>query len=402
MGKQRNEALAALMDEYRHTQKSLAAEVNQVADRLGAPAACTERHVRRWLSCEVRWPQQRYLLPLQEIYGRPPEAMGFLPRGASSAVPPPRRSPHRQEDDMRRRSFMATSVITVLGLDRLPEQGRIGASDIARIDGILARLDAHFAGLGGGAVRQAAAELLARLQRATAHCVYSPRIEADLYRAMSAAAACGGWSLHDCGQTDQAARLRHEALQAALLSRDPVASTRAWSDLAVQAEQDRRPREAARITRTALEDRHLRREPRLAALLHARLADYVAADDPRGMGRHLAAAERAYDRAEPNAATSWLSFVSPAELRGLGALAHQSAGRLRRAEQLTVEARDLLGSAYVRNRTYYTLLLAEVQLAQGKRDAAAATAATLETDAIDSTRITGRLTRLTSALGGAW
>lgn len=405
MDSQRNEILAALLHEYGFTHDSLAAEVNRVAEQLlGKPSACTDRHVRRWLSGEVRWPWTRYLLPLQEIFGRPPEALGFIPRGAAStALPvPPQRRPDRGEDEpVHRRSFLAASVVSVLGLDQFPDHGRLGEADITHIEGTLARLDAHFNGLGGGAVRQAADELLTRLRDTAAHCTYSSRIEAKLYRAMSAAAACGGWSVHDCGRPEQAARFRQDALQAALLSRDQLATARAWSDLAVQAEQDRRPREAARITQTALEDRHLRGHPLLCALLHARCADYVAANDPRSMGRHLAAAERAYDRATPGSAPSWLAFLSPAELRGLGALAHQTAGQYRQAEALTEQARGLLGGAFTRNHTYYTVLLGELQLAQGKRDQAHATAVSLDPGPIDSSRITGRLDRLTAALDHA-
>ncbi|MFE6777135.1 hypothetical protein [Streptomyces sp. NPDC057702] len=395
--------MEALLREYGYTRDSLAAEVNRVAEQvLGKPSACTDRHVRRWLSGQVRWPWTRYLLPLQEIFGRPPEALGFVPRSASSAAPAPpqqRLSKGRENGPEGQRSFLADSVVAVLGLDQLPEHGRIGASDIARIDSALARLDSHFNGLGGGAVSEAASELLIRLRRTAADCTYSSRIEAELYRTMSAAAACGGWSSHDCGRPERAARLRHDALQAALLSRDPAAVTRAWSDLAVQAEQEQRPREAARIVQTALDERHLRHAPQLAALLHARLADYLAADDPRGMGRHLAAADRAYDRVSAADAASWLAFLTPAELRGLGALAHQSAGQYGRAEALTAEARGLLGSGFPRNHAYYTVLLGELQLAQGKRDAAKATAATLHSAPIDSVRITSRLHQLTAALG---
>jgi hypothetical protein len=81
MERQRNTALEALLTEVGYTHQELADEVNRVAeDRFGTPANCTDRHVRRWISGEVQWPWCRYLLPLQEIFGRSPEAMGFVPR----------------------------------------------------------------------------------------------------------------------------------------------------------------------------------------------------------------------------------------------------------------------------------------------------------------------------------
>jgi hypothetical protein len=97
-------------------------------------------------------------------------------------------------------------------------------------------MDAHFNGLGGGVLVDVAADYLARLQRALDHCAYGERIERALHRAVADVAACAGWSAHDCGDYARAAQLRNEALQAALLARDPVAVTRAWSDLAAQAE----------------------------------------------------------------------------------------------------------------------------------------------------------------------
>ncbi|WP_228180072.1 hypothetical protein [Streptomyces anulatus] len=85
-----NTILSTLLGEYGFTHRSLADEVNQVSGRIfGRPGAATDRDVRRWISGAVRWPTGRYLLPLAEIFDRPPEAMGFVPRGHSSRLPSP-------------------------------------------------------------------------------------------------------------------------------------------------------------------------------------------------------------------------------------------------------------------------------------------------------------------------
>ncbi|MGC9541966.1 hypothetical protein [Streptomyces sp. UG1] len=215
---------------------------------------------------------------------------------------------------------------------------------------------------------------------------------------MADVAACAGRSAHDCGDYARADQFRNQALQAALLAREPLAVTRAWSDLAAQAEHAGRPAEAARINRAALTERHLRAQPLITALLHARLADCLAQTrDATGMGRQLAAAERAYDRADTVGAPSWLSFLTPAELTGLGAIAHQSAGQYARAEQQTAQALDLLDTRFSRNRAYYTVLLAELQLAQGHRGQAAETASTVPVSGVASSRITARLHRVAKA-----
>ncbi|MEV6589316.1 transcriptional regulator [Streptomyces acidicola] len=401
MPKQRNTTLEALLTEFGYTHQQLADEVNRIAlDEYGTPANCTDRHVRRWIRGDARWPWPRYLLPLQDIFGRTPEGMGFVPRKTpQNAVATPRPAPAKEHRPVQRRSFIASALVTALGIDQAPERGRLGMADVDRIQGTITRLDAHFNGLGGGALVEVATDYLARLQRALDHCTFGERVERSLMRAVADVAACAGWSAHDCGDYARAAQLRNQALQAALLVRDPVAVTRAWSDLAAQAEHAGRPAEATRINRAALAERHLRSQPLVAALLHARLADCLAqTGDPKGMGRHLAAAERVYDRADPVGAASWLAFLTPAELSGLGAIAHQSAGLYARAEDQTMHTLDLLDERFARNCTYYTVLLAELQLAQGAADRAAATVSDVSVSGVASSRITARLERVHSAI----
>lgn len=271
-------------------------------------------------------------------------------------------------------------------------------ADVDRVQGTVTRLDAHFNGLGGGALYEVAVGYLARLQLVLDRCIYGERVERALMRSVADVAACAGWSAHDCGDYARAAQLRNEALQAALLARDPVAVTRAWSDLAAQAAHAGRPAEAARINRAALAERHLRSQPLLSALLHARLAECLAqTGDRSGMGRQLAAAERVYDRAQPEGAASWLAFLTQAELSGLGAIAHQSAGQYARAEQKTTQTLELLDARFTRNRAYYTVLLAELQLAQGDLERAAATAADVPMSGVASSRITARLDQVAKA-----
>ncbi|MDX3519281.1 transcriptional regulator [Streptomyces scabiei] len=400
MPKQRNTTLEALLTEFGYTHEQLADEVNRIAlDEFGTPANCTDRHVRRWIAGAVRWPWPRYLQPLQEIFGRGPEAMGFVPRTArKDAVAPVQPKPAVARQPVQRRTFIAGALMTTLGTDQAPQKGRLGMADVDRIEGTITRLDAHFNGLGGGALYEVAADYLTRLQHALNHCTYGERVERALMRAVADVAACAGWSAHDCGDYARAAQLRNEALQAALLARDPVAVTRAWSDLAAQAAHAGRPAEAARINRAALTERHLRSHPLISTLLHARLAECLAQTGDRpGMGRQLAAAERVYDRAEPEGAASWLAFLTPAELSGLGAIAHQSAGQYGQAEQQTAQTLELLDARFTRNRAYYTVLLAELQLAQGDAERAAATAADVPMSGVASSRITARLDRVAEA-----
>jgi len=397
MAKRRNIQLEALLTEFGYSHEQLADRINHVADDVfHTPANCTDRHVRRWIAGDVQWPWPRYLRPLQHIFGRSPEEMGFVRRNAPPTVPA-RSAPARQQAPGER-TFIANALSTVLGIDQTPQGGRLGMTDVERIHGTISRLDAHFNGLGGGALVDVATDYLDRLQHALDHCTYGDRVGRALTKAVADVAACAGWSAHDCGDHTHAAQLRNTALQAALLARDPLAVTRAWSDLAAQAEHAGRPAEAARINRTALTERHMRAQPLISSLLHSRLADCLAqTSDPKGMGRHLAAAERTYDRADTVGAASWLTFLTPAELSGLSALAHQSSGLYAQAERQTECALHLLHDKFARNRTYYTVLLGELQLAQGEVDRAAVTIAGVEASGVTSSRIAARVKRIAAA-----
>ncbi|MFH8991701.1 hypothetical protein [Streptomyces sp. NPDC017940] len=408
MTRRRNTRLESLLAELGYTHQALADEVNRLAaEESGEPTNCTDRHVRRWISGQVRCPWPRHLRLLERVLGCGPQDMGFLPRteaptrATSQAGTGSTTGDAGSQDSLstlhplQRRTFIAGALAATLGTDQTPQLGRLGMSDVDRARATVGRLDAHFNGLGGGALVDVAADYLQRLQRALNQCTCSERVERAMTRAMADVAACAGWSAHDCGDSFRARRFRNEALQAALLSRDPVAVTRAWSDLAAHAKLAGRPAEAARINRAALGERHLRAEPLLASLLHARLADCLArTGDTHGMGRHLTAAARAHDRADPSVTPGWLAFCTPAELSGLGAIAHRSAGRYAHAEQHAQQALDLLDAGFNRNRTFYLTLLAEIQSAQGEHAQAAATVAKARAGLVSGRRIGDRLERV--------
>ncbi|WP_039938592.1 hypothetical protein [Streptomyces himastatinicus] len=205
MAKQRNARLEALLLEFGYTHQQLADEVNRIAEALlGKPRMCTDRHVRRWVAGDVQWPWAQYLLLLQEIFGRSPEAMGFVPRGKSSRVP----SPPRRPTPMR-----------------------------------------HDHALGGGALHTVATEALHRVRDAVNRCSYGERVEKQLYAAVGDLAASAGWFAYDAGHQREATTLYNEALQAAILARDGSLQARVWSNLAMQARLLGRDQEAVRIGR---------------------------------------------------------------------------------------------------------------------------------------------------------
>lgn len=398
------------MAAHDYTHQSLADEINKITAQMYGPRSprkCTDRHVRRWISGEVRWPWAKYCLALERIFDRPAQAQGFVPRGRSSTLlptPPPPRPPAGREQPVQRRQFLAASaaatVAAALGIDETPAQGRLSVSDLHRIHERIGRMDAHFFSVGGGPLISVSASYIERLRDALAGCTYGDRVERGLHGAISSLYACAGWACHDSGEPERAASLHTASLQSALLAGDPSAAARAWSNLGIQARHAGRHREAVQITRAALDHRRVRSTPRIAALLQARLAiGQARIGDRPGAARSLLAAEQAYDRinsADP--APSWLTFLNPGELSGLAAITHQALGHYDRAEAATAQALALLPGSMRRNHTYYSVQLAELQLLQKEREKAAATAGGIDLSSLDSRRITDRLAAVHRAL----
>jgi hypothetical protein len=402
MDRQRNTRLEALLDQFDFTHATLAAEVNRVAaDIFGREGDCTDRHMRRWISGEVRWPWTKYLLPLERIFDCPAQGLGFVPRGKNSAnlpTPPPRPSPAPKEvEPVQRRRFLAASaaatVALALGIDDTPVHGRLSMSDVDRVTATIGRVDAHFFSIGGGPLLSVCTTYVDRLRDALDGCAYGDRVEKALHRSISALYASAGWAAHDSDDPTRAALLHTASLQSALLAADPSAAARAWSNLALQARMEGRHREAVQITRTALDNRRARQDPHISALLHARLAiGQARTADRTGAARSLLAAEQAYDRVNTTAsAPTWLAFLTEAELSGLAAITHQALGQYDRAEASTVQALQLLPPSMRRSRAYYSVQLAELQLAQGEPERAAATVTALDHSSLDSRRIADRL-----------
>lgn len=373
MDRHRNVKLEALLAEFGYTHAALAEEVNQAAQELfGQPAQCTDRHVRRWISGDVQWPWARYLLPLQKIFGRSPEGMGFTPR-KSSRVPglPPRPAAAREHRTVKRREFVAVGLAAALGLDVIPVEGRLGVSDVQRIRALVPALYKHDHQLGGGALHTVAVDALQRVQHTVNRCSYGERVERLLYAAVGDLAASAGWFAYDAGRQEDASRLYSQALQAGMLSADGMLQARVWSNLAMQARLLGQDREALRIGRAAVETRQAKADPWLMALLHCRQAvGYARTGERARAERSLSRAESAYDRARDQPA-AWLSFLTPAEITGLAAAAHHALGKYERAERLTADALTMLEPRFERNRVYYTVQRAQALLDGGRVEEAA-------------------------------
>jgi tetratricopeptide (TPR) repeat protein len=368
-----NRLLRELMAQRKLSRELLAEEICTAALRItGEPVACTARQVGRWLSGEVAWPWGRYRVPLEEVFGRPATELGFTPPpGFDHAIV--RATSHRlhQEPPVLRRQFIL-GLGTVLALPSLPVKGRLGLGDVDSIQAAAAQLHALDDRHGGAELAAVAARYVEHVEQSARACTYGAKVQVRLHASIGELGASAGWFAFDGGQQDAARRWWDMGIRYAVLAGDAILQARIWSYMARQACDLGHGGEAVAIARVALDATRNRREPRLSALLHARVALGHSLTGERGRaGQSLMRADQQLDRA-PEHTMPWLSFCGPGELAGQAALCDYHLGRFGDAADRDVDALDLLPAGFARNSFATQVSLARNHLAAGHADAALA------------------------------
>lgn len=368
-----NGTLRELMAQRRLTREALAEEICDMALRMsGEPVSCSARQVGRWLSGEVAWPWGRYRVLLEAVFGRPACELGFVPPpGAEAAMVRSSASARPEEPPVLRRQFIL-GLGTVLALPSLPTSGRLGLSDVDSIQAASVQLHALDDQHGGAELAAVAGRYVEHVETAARACTYGSTVQTRLHASIGELAASAGWFAFDGGQQDTARRWWDMGIRYAVLAGDTILQARIWSYMARQACDLGHGGEAVAIARVALDSTRNRREPRLSALLHARVALGHSLTGERGRaGQSLHRAEQVLDRA-PAAAMPWLAFCGPAEIAGQAALCDYNLGRFGDAADRDVDAAGLLPGGFGRNSFAIQVSLARNQFAAGHADAALA------------------------------
>ncbi|MDX3134671.1 hypothetical protein PV367_33915 [Streptomyces europaeiscabiei] len=351
---QPNLTLRRLMAEYGFTREGLAEAVNEAAQQTtGEPGNCSARLVGYWLSGRVSWLRDRSRVPLETVFGRPADELGFrAPASRETGVTVRRRTRTSPQDvPVRRRQFIIGLTGSLLALPPLPESGRLGTSDVDRVKAAAAKLHQIDDLRGGGQLSDVAARYIEYVEDAARRCTYGGSVEVRLHRALGEMATSAGWFAFDAGQQDQARRWWDAGLRYALLGRDRLLQARIWSSMSHQAWQLGHGAEAVSIARAALEETRGRRDGRLSSLLHSRVALGHAVQGESGWcARSLLRAETEFDR-EPAEPQRWLGFFNAGEVR---AMATSCFIDLRQHDKAVAAARESLcavrSSPFLRNQ----------------------------------------------------
>lgn len=387
----RNVALSARMKELGFTAGELAEAVNDLIDtETGQPGRCTDRDIRRLVSGQTRWPHEKTRRCLEQLLQASALDLGFVPRVGStlrsrSGVPFSQPPPSNEDDPMNRRNVIgiAAGVIISIHVPGLPASGRLGMSDVARLRDPLNELFSIDDRLGGVALASATARQGRRVLEAVENHAVSLRVGDALYALAGEYLATAGWFAVDAGALTTASEYLDHALRLAALAGDYDLQAQVWNYQAMRTRHGRKYREVDQIARVGLNSPAARRNPKIAALFHARRAHSHAFQGERALAeRSLGRAHEMYDRVTPDTPTPpWLAFVDRAQLHALTSIAHNALGRYRTAADAAIEDLRLLPGSYRRNRVHGRLHFVDALLGAREPQQAAAEATSALTDA---------------------
>lgn len=381
----RNALLAAKLRELGLSQAELAEEINSTCLRLtGRRGSATDRYVRQLLDGTTLWPHASHRRSLEFIFDCDALALGFVPRGSKPSTFAGQRSrgdsqPVQKGALVIRRDFLrvTSGAVLAVAFPDLTTVSRVGTHEIDALRRNLAELHALDDEHGGGLVAELAVQQVDRITAVLRSASVSARIERSLYSLAGSYMSAVGWFALDAGKHEISKAYLDRAMRAALLARDPLLQAQTWNNMNLQEYRLGNKGEAFAIARAAVTSPAMRRDGTVAALLHARVALGHAEMGERGLAdRSLGRASEALSRARGTEPPLWLTFFTPAELSGLGAITELHLGRYSSAINRTQETLDLLPKGHKRNRLHYLLRLADVQLRARRVDEACSTAET--------------------------
>jgi len=372
------------MTEAGISQRELAERMNDHCRSLTGRAGTSDaRYIRKLLDGTIRWPHPRQRRSIEAVLGHSSVELGFIPPPNPSRVTetvPQKASQIRREDQrpVIRREFLrvAGAAVVSVALPEVPMSRTISMTDVQEMSTSLALMHTLDDKYGGGAVARLARQSAQHIQSALVQRSHLPeRVEAALYSLAGSYTSTAGWFAYDAGDHDLARQHFDRALRLAVISRDPLLQAQTWNYMGHQARWLGQSNEAFAMARAGLSSSIARRDPKVAALFHSRLALGHADRGERGLAqRSLGRAADALSKDDGRERPPWIDFFDSAEVAGLGGLAYLALGQYQRAEQHARQALGTITDAYARNRIGYTVDLAEAQLGCREVDMACATA----------------------------
>ncbi|MEU9504811.1 hypothetical protein AB0D32_00825 [Micromonospora sp. NPDC048170] len=281
------------------------------------------------------------------------------------------------------------------------DAGSIGMEQVRYASSLVDEFRRADAAVGANQLCGLAIRVHAQLSEWAAKATYSRDVGEALQATIADLAIETAWLTIDADRRPEARAYLNEAITRARFSDDPRMEVRAFAYLALLTCRDR-PGEALHAAEAALRSSAGWGTPRLATLLHLRIArTYAALNDMSGFHRAMSKAHREFERGASEDDMPFLHFVTAQEVKGIEGLAYLALGRPERAASAFRTITENPSPVLRRNQIYYSVQLADAAYRQGNLDEAAYTAMSLLPDIgqVSSARVSLHLAQIRSNLG---
>ncbi|MEZ0095724.1 hypothetical protein [Streptacidiphilus sp. EB129] len=313
------------------------------------------RTYRRWESDAPGWPRPEYATAIRAAFGRGAEQLGFTPpsttlfdnMGVGVEIIQP----------VKRRDALAAGAALV-GLPWMsraaaaPDGIRIGREEIDNLQATAADLDAIDQRWGGDRLWRSARSHLMWVHHLIDSASYSEPIGQELHAIAGQLTTSLGWFCYDAERQTEARVYFSEALNAATMTGDDALATRTLSNMARQAVDLGKGREAVRFARTAqARTCQWGAPPRVTALLSIRAAQgYARGADELNASLSIKKAWKAFELGTTDTDPDWTFFLNEAELTCLEGMCRSDLGQYRQAVRLLDRSAALQDIEHSRNR----------------------------------------------------
>lgn len=279
--------------------------------------------------------------------------------------------------DVYRRTFVslgakaAMTVAMAAGINLGSLDRRLDATDVERLQRVVARLRTHDQEHGSADLWDVAADRAHGIASLLEHADYSQQVGAALVELTGRAYMCAGWLATDAGRNDVAHGFYTEALSYADQAGSPEIRVHALLNLALHAQILQQPRQMLRYLDAA--ERALPADPpgRVPAVVLMRRGRALAMlGDREDAGRAFGAAHTSLD-ADDNPPASWLPWMGHAEIDALEADAAVDLDEPDRGADLLERSLPTYDTQFARNRCLHIVRMSKARVRAGEVEGAA-------------------------------
>lgn len=354
-----NLVLTLLRELNEYSQQDLADRLTEQAVRQGDDQTiCDVRMVRRWENGDVVWPQEKYRVLLERVFGKSASELGFVRRWVrtplgwalvSTAIGP--QPDDEVGDQVFKQDFLDLSfgfggllgereekwLLSEVAYSANGERPRrIGMRHVERTERLAERINSLDHSRGGGALLRQAINGVRAARVLLEQSEYSEDVGKRLEIATGEMLIKAGWLAYDSGLQQFSRRLYTEAFVLGKVSGHDEITAHALSNMSIQANALGHPKDAVKFAETA--QRHVGHwaTPRVSAVF--------ALHESRGLAslKAGAACEAAlatstgyFDAGPQDDDPNWIGYLNEEEFATLAGVCMMDLGR-------TAEAGDLL------------------------------------------------------------